>query len=89
MGLVEKLEKVAVTGPLGELVECEYGILANDAGAATAIIEMAGAAGITLLKPEQRNPLYTTTYGVGEVIKMPLPKCCRKFIVGIGRQCHK
>lgn len=83
-GLGGKLEKVAVTGPLGELVECEYGILANDAGAATAIIEMAGAAGITLLKPEQRNPLYTTTYGVGEVIKDAIAKGCRKFIVGIG-----
>ena len=83
-GLSGKLEKVAVTGPLGELVECEYGILANDAGAAPAIIEMAGAAGVTLLMPEQRNPLYTTTYGVGEVIKDAIAKGCRKFIVGIG-----
>ena len=40
----------------------------------TAIIEMAGAAGITLVPPELLNPINTTTYGVGEVIKTPFPK---------------
>lgn len=86
-GLGGTVERTLVTGPLGEKVVCEYGILTGDAGSsdgATAIIEMAGAAGITLLKPEQRNPLYTTTYGVGEVIKDAIAKDCRKFIVGIG-----
>ena len=86
-GLGGTVERTLVTGPLGEKVVCEYGILTGDAGSsdgATAIIEMAGAAGITLLKPEQRNPLCTTTYGVGEVIKDAIAKGCRKFIVGIG-----
>lgn len=86
-GLGGTVERTLVTGPLGEKVVCEYGILTGDASSsdgATAIIEMAGAAGITLLKPEQRNPLYTTTYGVGEVIKDAIAKGCRKFIVGIG-----
>ena len=50
----------------------------------TAILEMAGAAGITLVPPELRNPMHTTTYGVGEVIKDAIAKDCRDFIIGIG-----
>ena len=79
-GLGGRLEKVKVTGPLGEPVICEYGIVEEK----TAIIEMAGAAGITLVQPELRNPLNTTTYGVGEVIKDAIGKDCRHFIIGIG-----
>lgn len=79
-GLGGKLEKVKVTGPLGEPVICEYGIVEEK----TAIIEMAGAAGITLVQPKLRNPLNTTTYGVGEVIKDAIGKGCRHFIIGIG-----
>lgn len=45
---------------------------------------MAGAAGITLVPDEKKNPLYTTTYGVGEVIKDAIGKGCRRFIIGIG-----
>ncbi len=79
-GLGGRLEKVKVTGPLGEPVICEYGIVEEK----TAIIEMAGAAGITLVQPKLRNPLNTTTYGVGEVIKDAIGKGCRHFIIGIG-----
>ena len=79
-GLGGRLEKVKVTGPLGKPVICEYGIVEEK----TAIIEMAGAAGITLVQPELRNPLNTTTYGVGEVIKDAIGKGCRHFIIGIG-----
>ena len=50
----------------------------------TAIIEMAAAAGITLVDEKQRNPLDTTTFGVGEMICDAIHKGCRKFIVGIG-----
>lgn len=81
LGLNGKLEKVMVTGPLGESVECTYGILE---ATGTAVIEMAGAAGITLVPEKERNPLNTTTYGVGEVIKDAIRKGCRHFIVGIG-----
>ncbi len=81
MGLNGKLEKVMVTGPLGEPVACTYGILE---ATGTAVIEMAGAAGITLVPETERNPLNTTTYGVGEVIKDAIRKGCRHFIVGIG-----
>ena len=74
-------QSVTVTGPLGDPVNCEYGII-NDTK--TAVIEMSGAAGITLVPEEKRNPLYTTTYGVGQVIKDAIQKGCRRFIVGIG-----
>ena len=70
-----------MTGPLGTPVVCEYGIIESSK---TAVIEMAGAAGITLVPDEKKNPLYTTTYGVGEVIKDAIGKGCRRFIIGIG-----
>ena len=73
--------RVTVTGPLGTPVLAEYGYIeARD----TAVIEMSAAAGITLLSPEKRNPLYTTTYGVGEMILDAIKKGCRRFLVGIG-----
>lgn len=74
-------QTVSVTGPLGETIECVYGILPQSN---TAIIEMAGAAGLTLVPDELRNPLKTTTYGVGEVIKEAIKNGCRNFIIGIG-----
>ena len=75
------IQNVMVTGPLGKPVNCEYGMIESSH---TAVIEMSGAAGITLVPDEKRNPLYTTTYGVGEVIKDAISKGCRRFIVGIG-----
>ena len=72
---------VTVTGPHGRPVDCEYGII--DA-THTAVIEMSGAAGITMVQGDERNPLLTTTFGVGEVIKDAIEKGCRRFIVGIG-----
>ncbi|AST57951.1 glycerate kinase [Thermoanaerobacterium thermosaccharolyticum] len=75
-----KIVDVNVTGPLGHTVKAYYGIL-NDG---TAIIEMAAAAGLYLVPNELRNPLKTTTYGVGELIKSALDHGCRKFIIGIG-----
>ena len=80
-GMNGTLQHVKVTGPLGEPVVCEYGIIESTK---TAVIEMAGAAGITQVPDEKRNPLYTTTYGGGEVIKDAIEKGCRRFIVGIG-----
>ena len=70
-----------VTGPLGEPVDCVYGVIRESR---TAVLEMAGAAGLTLLKDEERNPLKTTTYGVGEVIRDAVKRGCRHFLVGIG-----
>ena len=81
LGMGGELKTVEVTGPLGEKVNCLYGILEESN---TAILEMSGAAGITLVADEMRNPLHTTTYGVGEVIKDAIANGCRHFIVGIG-----
>lgn len=47
-------------------------------------MEMSQAAGITLVPAEKRNPLFTTTYGVGEMIRDAIGKGCRRFIMGIG-----
>ena len=81
LGMGGRMEKLMVTGPLGKPVECAYGILDESK---TAIVEMSGAAGITLVSDQERNPMNTTTYGVGEVIKDAISKGCRRFIVGIG-----
>lgn len=81
LGMGGELKTVEVTGPLGEKVNCLYGILEESK---TAIVEMSGAAGITLVSDELRTPLHTTTYGVGEVIKDAIANGCRHFIVGIG-----
>lgn len=76
-----EMQKITVTGPLGLPVHCTYGIIRDTK---TAVLEMSGAAGITLIPDEKKNPLHTTTYGVGEVIKDAISKGCRRFIVGIG-----
>ena len=85
IGMGGELVHVSVTGPLGEPVTAEYGILkADETRPKTAIIEMSAAAGITLVPDEKRNPMHTTTYGVGELIKDAIDNGCRHFIVGIG-----
>lgn len=81
LGMNGRIENVKVTGPLGDMVEASYGIIDETK---TAIIEMSAAAGITLVAELDRNPLNTTTYGVGEMISDAINKGCRNFIVGIG-----
>lgn len=80
-GMGGTLETVTVTGPMGRPVDCQYGILPESG---TAIIEMSGAAGITLVPDAEKDPMKTTTFGVGEVIRAAIQKGCRRFIVGIG-----
>ncbi|MBS4214219.1 glycerate kinase family protein [Neobacillus rhizophilus] len=70
-----------VIGPLGKEVIAEYGLL--DEGK-TAVIEMASASGLGLIKLEDRNPLLTTTYGTGQLIKHALDKGVSRFLIGIG-----
>lgn len=70
-----------VQGPLGQNVMAQYGILGDGT---TAAIEMASASGIHLVTPETRNPLRTTTYGTGELIRQCLDQGIRKIIIGIG-----
>ena len=71
--------KAKVSDPLGRKIEACYGIAGE-----TAIIEMAAASGLPLLKPEERNPWLTSTYGTGEMIMDAIARGCRKFLVGIG-----
>lgn len=73
--------EISVTGPLGKPVFCRYGLIEKTH---TAILEMSAAAGITLVPERKRNPLFTTTYGVGEMIRDAIGKGCRHFIIGIG-----
>lgn len=73
--------ETVVKGPLGQPTKARYGILGNQV---TAVIEIAEACGLPLLAKEQRNPLYTTSYGVGEIILKATEKGCRDFIIGLG-----
>ncbi len=76
-----KILKEKVVGPLGDEVEASYGILGDET---TAVIEMAAASGLPLVPEEKRNPMITTTYGTGQLIKAALDHGCRKIIIGIG-----
>ncbi len=76
-----RIVKTFVTGPLGAPISCEYGIVE---GRKLAIIEVAKVAGLTLVPEETRKPLYTTTYGLGEVIRQAIDLGCREFIIGLG-----
>ena len=69
-----------VTGPLGHAVDATYGILPNG----TAVREMSAAAGLPLVPQERRDPMKTTTYGVGEMILHALAAGVRRFLIGIG-----
>ncbi|GMQ47676.1 glycerate kinase [Vibrio sp. 10N] len=70
-----------VTGPLGQTVEGFFGLMGDGS---TAIIEMAAASGLHLVEPEKRNPLVTTTFGTGELVKAALDRGVKHIIVGIG-----
>lgn len=70
-----------VQDPLGRIINAEYGISADGK---TAFIEMATASGLSLLKPEERNPLLTSTYGTGELIKVVMKAGVQEVILGIG-----
>lgn len=79
-GLSGEYREVQASDPLGRRIIAKYGIINQD----TAIIEMAEASGITLLKEEELNPLITTTYGTGELIKSAMESGIRKIYVGLG-----
>jgi glycerate kinase len=78
-GFGGELRTVRVTGPACKAVDAVYGIAGT-----TAVMEMSAAAGITLVSGEEKNPLLTTTYGVGEMIADAIARGARRFIVGIG-----
>jgi len=73
--------KRQVTGPMGTPVEATFGVLGDDV---TGVVEMAQAAGLTLVPPAERSPILATTYGVGESILAALDQGCTRLIVGLG-----
>ena len=80
-GMNGKRIDLTVTGPMGTPVNAYYGYLADSH---TAVMEMASAAGITLVPAAEKNPLLATSFGVGEVMTDALQKGCRNVIIGIG-----
>ena len=80
-GLGGRIVPVEVTGPLGKKVKSRYGYIPDTN---TAVIEMADASGLPMVPVELRNPLNTTTYGLGELLAAAMKNGCRHFIIGIG-----
>ena len=74
------LQSCQVSDPLGRETAAEYGLLDPD----TAVMEMAAAAGLPLLKETERDPLKTTTFGVGQMLRHILDQGCRKVYIGLG-----
>lgn len=75
-----EIVNIEVTGPLGEKINSFYGIINNK----TAVIEMAAASGLPIVPMDKRNPMNTTTYGVGELISDAVKRGIRDFVIGIG-----
>lgn len=80
-GLSGEFREITVKDPLSRQILARYGLINEKK---TAVIEMSAAAGITLVPQEERNPMVTTTYGVGEMILDAINIGCRDFIIGIG-----
>lgn len=81
IGLGAVKHTVTVSDPLGRPIAASYGYIE---ATQTAVLEMSAAAGITLVSDAERNPLNTTTYGVGEMIADAIQQGCRHFLIGIG-----
>lgn len=75
-----RLESVYIHNQMMRRVDAQYGIAPDG----TAIIEVAQACGLGLVKPAERNPVRATTYGVGELLSRAIKNGCRNFIVGLG-----
>ena len=71
---------MTVAGPLGAPTTAKYGIINSD----TAVIEMAQASGLPLVPLAQRNPLYTSSYGTGELLRAVLRRGIGKIVIGLG-----
>ena len=80
-GMGGEMVSVVVSDPLGRKIEARYALINEGA---TAVIAMSSASGLTLLKPEERNPLIASTFGTGELIVDALERGCREIIMGLG-----
>lgn len=76
-----KYISLSAHGPRMETIETRYGLSGDGR---TALIEMAAISGLPLVPPKKRNPMLTTTFGTGELIKNALEQGCRNFIIGLG-----
>ena len=74
------LDPVYIHDQMMRRVDAQYGVMPDG----TAIIEVAQACGLTLVKEEERNPMRSTTYGVGELLSRAIKRGCRNFIIGLG-----
>ncbi len=77
------LHHLTVTGPVNDPVEAHFGFLGG-CSEPTAIIEMAAAAGLSLVPRDRRNPCLTTSYGVGELVRAALDRGARRILLGCG-----
>lgn len=80
-GLGGQKVELTVSGPMGKPAAACYGWLPSGS---TAVMEMAAAAGITMVPDSEKDPMRASTYGVGEMILHAVKKGCREFILGIG-----
>ncbi len=76
-----QMVEVAVRDPLGRTIRASYGLTSDSE---TAVMEMAAAGGIELLQPNELNPWHTSTYGVGQMLRIILASGVRDIIIGIG-----
>lgn len=76
-----QIRRIEVTGPIGERRTAEWGAMGDGV---TAVIEMARTSGLALVPEDRRNPLVTTTFGLGEAIRHAMNAGFRRFIIGIG-----
>lgn len=74
-----RMETIVVQGPHHGKIDASYGIIGQKA-----IIEIASCCGLNLVERSHRNPMNTTTYGLGEMIKDAYEKGCREFVIGLG-----
>lgn len=79
-----RLIAVSVSNPLGECVRAFFGVSGDGGGEKTAFIEMSAASGLHLVPMAQRNPLTTTSYGTGELIRAALDRGVKRIILGLG-----
>lgn len=79
-GLDGKFNSVRVLDPLGREIDSRYGILPDG----SAVIEMAAASGLPLLKPEEYDPLHTTTFGTGQLMLDAINQGCKRIYIGLG-----
>lgn len=73
--------RMKATGPMGEAVDCAFGVTGDGQ---TAVVELAAASGLELVKAGERNPLVTSTFGTGEMIRSALGVRAKRLLIGVG-----